>query len=82
MANIVPGLSVAPAAAPAVSVGNAEIASLTGTYYNPTTASVRWLTLKDENLMIEGNDFGGSFALVPLGSGRSRVGTEPMELLL
>jgi hypothetical protein len=31
--------------------------------------------------MIEGNDFGGSFALVPLGSRRFRVAQEQMELL-
>jgi CubicO group peptidase (beta-lactamase class C family) len=56
--------------APAASVGEAEIAALVGTYWNPTVEGVVRLVMEDGRLVTQGN----STALVPLGDGRFRVG--------
>ncbi len=71
------------ALAPAVSVGEAEIAALAGMYWNPSIGVWR-LAIKDGKLtmeVMEGNLFGISCALVPLGGGRFRAGEGPTEFL-
>ncbi len=63
--------------APAVSVGEAELAALAGTYWSPTGRAVRRLVIQDGKLIPEG----ASTAYVPLGGGRFRVGELPIEML-
>lgn len=55
---------------PAVSIGEAELAALAGTYWDPTSRVVVRLVINDGKLMHEGS----SQAFVPLGGGRFRVG--------
>lgn len=83
VADIVLGTGVltplAPIAAlaPAVSVGEAELAALAGMYWDPIGGGVLRLVMKDGKLMPEG----ASEPFVPLGGGRFRVGERPIERL-
>lgn len=70
-------LAPVAALAPAVSVGEAELAALAGTYWDPISGGVLRLVIKDGKLMPEG----ASQPFVPLGGGRFRVGELPIERL-
>ena len=59
--------------APAAAVGEAEIAALAGTYWNPKTEVVLRLVMRDGRLVNQGN----SAVFVPLGGGQFRVGGQP-----
>lgn len=77
VAEIFLGLdALAPVAprAPAVSVGEAEMAAVAGTYWNPTMRVLRFV-MKDGQLTMDGELF------TPLGGGRFRVGERPDDVL-
>ncbi len=71
------GFSLLAPLAPAVSIGEAEVAALAGTYWNPITDDVLRFVMKDGKLMEQGS----SDTLVPLGGGRFRVGEQSTEFM-
>lgn len=63
--------------APAVSMAEAELTALAGTYRNPIGGAILRLVVRNGRLIPEGADE----AYVPLGNGRFRVGELPIEVL-
>jgi CubicO group peptidase (beta-lactamase class C family) len=63
--------------APAVSIAEAELSALAGTYRNPVGGAVLRLVVRNGRLIPEGADE----AYVPVGNRRFRVGELPIEVL-
>jgi hypothetical protein len=74
---LAPAVASGAPLAPAVSVGEAELAALAGIYRNPSDGAVLRLIIKDGNLIPDG----ASVAYVPIGAGRFRVGELRIEAL-